>query len=129
VKLELPMSKSVVSCNLTATQGKYSFDPVTRVLMWDVGRIDPSRLPNIRGNVSALLVLESQTNIKFIFWHSYHTKIHSNAKFDFVLIHLWYFHKCFDFNLINFVQVHRTDEFVNVHRALYSSSDFNFSSE
>ncbi|KAF2366877.1 Mu domain [Trinorchestia longiramus] len=52
VKLELPMSKSVVSCNLTVTQGKYSFDPVTRVLLWDVGRIDPTKLPNIRGNLS-----------------------------------------------------------------------------
>uniref|UniRef100_A0A6A7FNB2 AP-3 complex subunit mu-1-like n=1 Tax=Hirondellea gigas TaxID=1518452 RepID=A0A6A7FNB2_9CRUS len=52
VKLEVPMAKSVLSCNLTVTQGKYSFDPVTRVLQWDVGKIDPSKLPNIRGSMS-----------------------------------------------------------------------------
>lgn len=53
VKLEVPMAKCVLSCNLTVSQGKYSFDPVTRVLLWDVGKIDPTKLPNIRGNVSS----------------------------------------------------------------------------
>ena len=37
VKVEVPMPKSVLNCSLVASQGKYSFDPVTKVLMWDVG--------------------------------------------------------------------------------------------
>ncbi|CAL4121195.1 unnamed protein product, partial [Meganyctiphanes norvegica] len=52
VVIEVPMPKCVLNCNLTVTQGKYSFDPVSKVLRWDVGRIDPSKLPNIRGNIS-----------------------------------------------------------------------------
>ena len=52
MKIEVPMAKSVLSCNLTVNQGKYSFDPVTRVLQWEVGKIEPSKLPNMRGNVS-----------------------------------------------------------------------------
>lgn len=48
----MAMHKSVMNCNLSVTQGKHSFDPVTKVLTWEIGRIDPSKLPNIRGNVS-----------------------------------------------------------------------------
>jgi AP-3 complex subunit mu len=29
-------------------QGKYSFDPVSKVLLWDVGKIDQTKLPNIK---------------------------------------------------------------------------------
>ncbi|XP_075226967.1 AP-3 complex subunit carmine isoform X2 [Lycorma delicatula] len=52
VVLEIPMPKCVLNCVLVPTQGKYSFDPVSRVLVWDVGRIDTSRLPNIRGTIT-----------------------------------------------------------------------------
>jgi len=52
VRLEIPMSKQVLNCSLTATQGKYSFDPVTKLLLWDIGKIDQTKLPNIRGTVS-----------------------------------------------------------------------------
>lgn len=52
VKVEIPMHSSILNCSLTATQGKYSFDPVAKVLNWDVGKIDPQKLPNIRGTVS-----------------------------------------------------------------------------
>ena len=52
VKVEVPMPKCVLNCTLTATQGKYAFDPVSKVLTWDVGKIDPTKLPNIRGTVS-----------------------------------------------------------------------------
>lgn len=45
------MPKSVLNCSLVPNQGKYSFDPVSKVLVWDVGRIDVSKLPNLRGNV------------------------------------------------------------------------------
>ena len=52
VKIEIPMNKSVLNCSLTPNQGKYSFDPVSKLLAWDVGKIDPSKLPNIRGSVN-----------------------------------------------------------------------------
>lgn len=52
VKLEVCMPKSVLNCALVTNQGKYTFDPVTRVLNWDVGRIDVAKLPNIRGSVN-----------------------------------------------------------------------------
>ena len=52
VKIEIPMNKSVLNCSLTPNQGKYSFDPVSKLLAWDVGKIDQTKLPNIRGNVN-----------------------------------------------------------------------------
>lgn len=55
VKAEIPMPSAVLNCSLTATQGKYAFDPVSKVLTWDVGKVDPQKLPNIRGTVSPSL--------------------------------------------------------------------------
>lgn len=52
VTLEIPMPKCVLNVTLTPTQGKYTFDPVAKNLVWHVGRIEPSRLPNIRGNIT-----------------------------------------------------------------------------
>ncbi|TMW44309.1 hypothetical protein DOY81_010612 [Sarcophaga bullata] len=52
VKLEIAMPKCVLNCILTPNQGKYTFDSVTKTLTWDVGRIDVTNLPNIRGTVS-----------------------------------------------------------------------------
>jgi len=52
VKLEIPMHKSVLNCSLTPSQGKYSFDPVSKVLAWEVGKIDQTKLPNLRGTVN-----------------------------------------------------------------------------
>lgn len=46
------MPKCVLNCSLTANQGKYSYDPVSKILLWDIGRIELPKLPNIRGNVS-----------------------------------------------------------------------------
>ena len=51
IVLEIPFPKSVLNVTLTTTQGKYSFDPVTKVMTWDVGKMDASKLPNIRGSV------------------------------------------------------------------------------
>lgn len=55
VKLEVCMPKCVLNCMLVPNQGKYTFDPVQKILHWDVGRIDVTKLPNIRGTVSFLL--------------------------------------------------------------------------
>ena len=52
VSLEIPMPKTVLNCSLIPNQGKYSFDPVSKVLIWDIGRIDTSKLPNLRGAVT-----------------------------------------------------------------------------
>jgi AP-3 complex subunit mu len=52
--IEIPMPKAVLNCSLVPNQGKYSFDPVSKVLIWDVGRIDTAKLPSLRGTVSNL---------------------------------------------------------------------------
>ncbi|KAJ8933484.1 hypothetical protein NQ314_013982 [Rhamnusium bicolor] len=52
VKLEVLMPKCILNCVLTANQGKYNFDPVSKILHWDIGKIDFTKLPNIRGSVS-----------------------------------------------------------------------------
>jgi AP-3 complex subunit mu len=57
VVLEIPMPKSVLNCGLVTNQGKYTFDPVSKLLVWEVGRIDPTKLPNIRGTVALILLL------------------------------------------------------------------------
>jgi len=49
------MPKSVLNCTLTVTQGRASFDSVTRVLLWDIGKIDPTKLPGCKGSVSIFL--------------------------------------------------------------------------
>lgn len=52
VKVEVLMPKTVSNCTLTTNQGRYAFDPTTKILTWDVGRIELSKLPNIRGSVA-----------------------------------------------------------------------------
>lgn len=49
------MPKTVLNCNLTASQGRYTFDPVSKVMAWEIGRIDPQRPPNIHGSVRAIV--------------------------------------------------------------------------
>ncbi|XP_075736318.1 AP-3 complex subunit carmine isoform X2 [Rhipicephalus microplus] len=52
VILEVPLCKTVLNVTLTASQGKHSFDPVSKNLIWEVGRIEPGRLPNLRGSMA-----------------------------------------------------------------------------
>jgi len=52
VVIEIPFPKAVLNVTLTPTQGKYSFDPVNKVMSWDVGKIDPQKLPSIKGNIN-----------------------------------------------------------------------------
>lgn len=64
------MPKIVLNCTLTPNQGKYSFDPVSKILLWDIGRIDVSKLPNLRGSITiqnAAAVTESNPaiNVRF----------------------------------------------------------------
>ncbi|CAH1786571.1 unnamed protein product [Owenia fusiformis] len=52
VSLVIPFPKAVLNVTLTPNQGKYSFDPVSKIMTWDVGQIDTNKLPNIRGNIN-----------------------------------------------------------------------------
>lgn len=54
VVLEVPFPKTVLNATLTPSQGKYSFDPVSKLMTWDIGKIDTSKLPNIKGTVSVV---------------------------------------------------------------------------
>lgn len=51
VSITVEMPKTVLNMTLTPSQGKYTFDSVKKVLNWEIGRIDPNKIPNIRGNV------------------------------------------------------------------------------
>uniref|UniRef100_A0A8D2QBT3 Adaptor related protein complex 3 subunit mu 2 n=2 Tax=Passerellidae TaxID=1729112 RepID=A0A8D2QBT3_ZONAL len=46
------MPKSVLNMTLTPSQGTHAFDPVTKLLSWDVGKINPQKLPSLKGSVS-----------------------------------------------------------------------------
>ncbi|CAI9716898.1 AP-3 complex subunit mu-1 isoform X8 [Octopus vulgaris] len=52
VVVEVLFPKSILNVTLTPNQGKYSFDPVTKMMTWDVGKIDPTKLPNIKGTIN-----------------------------------------------------------------------------
>ena len=62
--MEIPMPKTVLNCTLTSTQGKYAFDPVSKILTWEVGKIDGQKLPNIRGSVSIPTYISFPINIR-----------------------------------------------------------------
>nr|XP_006630318.1 PREDICTED: AP-3 complex subunit mu-1 [Lepisosteus oculatus]XP_015201826.1 PREDICTED: AP-3 complex subunit mu-1 [Lepisosteus oculatus] len=51
VVVTVHMPKVVLSVNLTATQGTSTYDPVTKILTWDIGKINPQKLPNLKGTV------------------------------------------------------------------------------
>lgn len=57
VKLEICMPKCVLNCSLVPNQGRYTFDPALKTLHWDVGRVDVTKLPNLRGTVSYICFL------------------------------------------------------------------------
>ncbi|XP_032834612.1 AP-3 complex subunit mu-1-like [Petromyzon marinus] len=42
----------VLAVALTATQGAHAFDPVSKVLTWDIGKINPQKLPTIKGSLT-----------------------------------------------------------------------------
>lgn len=52
VVVECKMPKTVLNVNVTVSQGKQSFDSVTKLLVWDVGRIEAGKShPFIRGSI------------------------------------------------------------------------------
>lgn len=52
VSLQTSMPKNVTSVNLNPSQGKYSFDHVSRLLVWEVGRLEAGKpFASLKGNV------------------------------------------------------------------------------
>uniref|UniRef100_A0A8C6N0H1 AP-3 complex subunit mu-2 n=1 Tax=Mus spicilegus TaxID=10103 RepID=A0A8C6N0H1_MUSSI len=45
------MPKGVLNMSLTPSQGTHTFDPVTKMLSWDVGKINPQKLPSLKGTM------------------------------------------------------------------------------
>ncbi|KAM9311114.1 AP-3 complex subunit mu-2 isoform 2-T2 [Gastrophryne carolinensis] len=45
------MPKGVLNMTLTPSQGTYVFDPVTKLLTWEVGKINPQKLPSLKGTM------------------------------------------------------------------------------
>nr|XP_023679988.1 AP-3 complex subunit mu-1 [Paramormyrops kingsleyae]XP_023679989.1 AP-3 complex subunit mu-1 [Paramormyrops kingsleyae]XP_023679990.1 AP-3 complex subunit mu-1 [Paramormyrops kingsleyae] len=52
VVVTVHMPKVVLSANLTPTQGTYNYDPVTKVLAWDIGKLNQQKPPNLKGSLS-----------------------------------------------------------------------------
>jgi len=52
VKVSASLPKQVTNVNLLPTQGEYQFNPVTKELVWDIGKIAPGKPPSIRGMMS-----------------------------------------------------------------------------
>ena len=60
------MPKFVLNCTVTVNQGRATFDPVTKTLNWDVGKMDPTKLPNMRGQIhiqSGATILQSTPSV------------------------------------------------------------------
>jgi AP-3 complex subunit mu len=68
VIVEMNMPKPVQNCNLVASQGKYSFEPSTKVLQWNIGKIELGKPPTIKGTMSINGTAELESppiNVKF----------------------------------------------------------------
>ncbi|XP_028821522.1 AP-3 complex subunit mu-1-like [Denticeps clupeoides] len=52
VFVTINMPKVVLSANLTATQGNYTYNPVTKTLVWDIGKLSQQKLPNLKGSLT-----------------------------------------------------------------------------
>ena len=49
--IQAEMPKSVLNMALNASQGKYTFDPVKKTLSWEIGRVEATKAPSLRGNI------------------------------------------------------------------------------
>uniref|UniRef100_T1L4X3 MHD domain-containing protein n=1 Tax=Tetranychus urticae TaxID=32264 RepID=T1L4X3_TETUR len=56
--------KTVLNVNLSPNQGKYSFDPVSKLLVWEIGRIETGKSPFVRGTINLSQAKQiNQTNL------------------------------------------------------------------
>uniref|UniRef100_UPI00358E1100 AP-3 complex subunit mu-2-like n=1 Tax=Myxine glutinosa TaxID=7769 RepID=UPI00358E1100 len=52
VSMTMPLPQQVSTASLTPSQGTASLDPVSKVLTWEVGKINPQKPPSLRGSIS-----------------------------------------------------------------------------
>ncbi|XP_028324638.1 AP-3 complex subunit mu-1-like [Gouania willdenowi] len=52
LSVTIHMPKSVLTVDLTATQGNYTYDLTAKVLVWDIGKLNPQKLPTLQGSLS-----------------------------------------------------------------------------
>uniref|UniRef100_A0A8C9S2W8 AP-3 complex subunit mu-1 n=1 Tax=Scleropages formosus TaxID=113540 RepID=A0A8C9S2W8_SCLFO len=52
VVITVHMPKVVLNANLTTNQGTSTYDPVTKVLVWDIGKLNQQKVPNLKGSLS-----------------------------------------------------------------------------
>jgi AP-3 complex subunit mu len=52
VRITIPWDKSVVSCTLTSAYGKVEFNELTKVLVWELGRLPAEKNPMLSGSVN-----------------------------------------------------------------------------
>jgi len=52
VRVTSKLPKQVTNVSLEPSQGEYSFSPVTNMLTWEVGKVQPGRPPQLRGILS-----------------------------------------------------------------------------
>ena len=71
VSISVEMPKTVLNMNMTVSQGRYTFDSVKRTLSWEVGRIDPTKIPSIRGNVKICITFGFELNEPELTWAFY----------------------------------------------------------
>ena len=50
VRVYVPMPMVTSSVNVTVNHGSFDFDPVSKMLRWDVGRIPREKVPMMSGN-------------------------------------------------------------------------------
>lgn len=61
------MPKSVLNCSLVATVGKYTYDPTTKILLWDIGKVETGKPPNLKGSVSFVSHFNSlQSDVEYV---------------------------------------------------------------
>ncbi|CAI2355516.1 unnamed protein product [Caenorhabditis sp. 36 PRJEB53466] len=52
VVLEIMMPKCVQNCNLTVSHGKMSFDPTSKLLQWNIGKVEVGKPSTLKGSIS-----------------------------------------------------------------------------
>lgn len=50
--VEIVMPKTVLNVTVTQSQGKYTFDPVSKLFVWEVGRMESGKLPTVKGIIN-----------------------------------------------------------------------------
>lgn len=52
LKVTSVMPKQILNLNLFASQGEYTYRPVEKELLWDIGKITPGKPPSLKGSIT-----------------------------------------------------------------------------